>query len=212
MSSLQAQARALGDPTRHRVFLDVVGAGRPVGVGELAARFGLHHNAIRQHLAKLVAAELVVETTAAPAGPGRPRLQYEPSPAADSRWGAVGPYERLSRMLAEVIRSGRTPRDVGRDEGRRRPVPGPGTDALSRLQAVMARDGFEPEARPAGPDLDVVLQRCPFASTAATDPATVCSLHLGMAEGLVEQLPGLEVVDLEPRDPHGGGCVLRVRR
>jgi len=65
-ASLQEQAR-LGDPTRHRIFRYVADAGRPVGVAELTARFELNHNAIRQHLAKLVDAGLVTEATAAAA-------------------------------------------------------------------------------------------------------------------------------------------------
>ena len=54
MSVLQTQARALGDPTRHELFRYIVDAGRPVDVVELTEHLGLHHNAIRQHLAKLV--------------------------------------------------------------------------------------------------------------------------------------------------------------
>jgi DNA-binding transcriptional ArsR family regulator len=69
-------------------------------VAELTAHFGLNHNAIRQHLAKLVEAGLVVETTAAARGPGRPRLLYQVDPVAESRWGVTGPYERLSVLLS----------------------------------------------------------------------------------------------------------------
>src|SRR4051812_37520204 len=103
MTALQEQARALGDPTRHGIFRYVADAGRPVGVAEMTAHFGLNHNAIRQHLAKLLDAGLVVESTVPIAGPGRPRLVYEIDPAAESRWGVVGPYERLSLLLAEII-------------------------------------------------------------------------------------------------------------
>jgi len=209
MTTLQAQARALGEPSRHRIFTELVEAGRPLGIGELTARFDLHHNAIRRHLAKLVEADLVVERTAPPTGRGRPRLLYEPSPLAESRWGAVGPYERLSRMLAEVIRTGRPPREVGRDEGRRRVVPPSKADPRTQLCELLARDGFAPE--PGEADTDVVLRRCPFESTALVDAATVCALHLGIAEGLAERLPGIEVVDLAGGDPRGAGCVLRVR-
>ena len=56
MSDLQLQARALGDPTRHELFRYIADAGRPVDVAELTKHLGLHHNAIRQHLAKLVEA------------------------------------------------------------------------------------------------------------------------------------------------------------
>ena len=59
--TLQEQARALGDPTRHAVFRYVADSGSAVDVAELTEHFGLNHNAIRQHLAKLVDAELVTD-------------------------------------------------------------------------------------------------------------------------------------------------------
>ncbi len=74
------QARALGDPTRNAIFRYIDAASDPVGVAELTDHFGLNHNAIRQHLAKLRDAGLVVEELAAPSGPGRPPLRYRPNP------------------------------------------------------------------------------------------------------------------------------------
>ena len=113
-TTLQEQAKALGDPTRHAIFRHISQAGRAVGVAELIDQFPFNHNAIRQHLAKLVAAGLVVETTAPAAGRGRPRLVYEVNPAVEGQWGTTGPYERLSRLLVEVIRTGLGPEEVGR--------------------------------------------------------------------------------------------------
>src|SRR3954466_13240467 len=114
MSTLQEQARALGDPTRHDVFQYLVAAEGPVDVAELTAHFGLNHNAIRQHLAKLVDAGLVGGGRPPPTGRGRPRLQYEVDPRADSRWGAQGPYERLSLWLAGMGRTRETAVGGGR--------------------------------------------------------------------------------------------------
>ncbi|HEX6421608.1 MAG TPA: ArsR family transcriptional regulator, partial [Acidimicrobiales bacterium] len=156
MTDLQQQARALGDPTRHAVFRYVADACEPVGVAELTAHFRLNHNAIRQHLAKLVAARLVVESKARPSGPGRPRLVYTVDPAAESRWGAVGPYERLSALLVEVIRTGQSPAEIGRraaDEIRVRP---PSGDAIADIVTAMARQGFDPEVRRSGGHTEVV--------------------------------------------------------
>ena len=68
MSSLQVQARALGDPTRHEIFRYLVDAGTDVDVAELTDHVGLNHNAVRQHLAKLVDADLVEEARARPLG------------------------------------------------------------------------------------------------------------------------------------------------
>ena len=104
--TLQEQARALGDPTRHAIFRYLADAGTPVDVAELTEHFGLNHNAIRQHLTKLVHAGLVTEGRAPSSGRGRPRLNYEIHPSAESRWGATGPYERLSLLLSEMLRTG----------------------------------------------------------------------------------------------------------
>jgi predicted ArsR family transcriptional regulator len=211
MTSLQAQARALGDPTRHRVFRYVADAERPVRVAELTDHFGLNHNAIRQHLAKLVAAGLIVETIGAPSGRGRPPLLYELAPTVESRWDVVGPYERLAMWLAEVVRSGDSPEAVGRRAGRRqlllteRP-----DDPLGELVEQMSRQGFEPTVEPHDDGVAVVLHRCPFESTALADPEVVCSLHLGFAEGIADQVGGLGVGGLQPRDPRHARCRLQV--
>ena len=119
MTTLQQQAKALGDPTRHAIFRYIVDSADPVGVSELTAHLGLNHNAIRQHLAKLVDADLVIEEIVPTVGRGRPPLCYRPAPSVDSRWGVTGSYERLSLLLSEVIRTGDSPVEVGRRAGRR---------------------------------------------------------------------------------------------
>lgn len=72
--NLQEQARALGDLTRHANFLLVANSERPIGIAEINEHFPYNHNAIRQHLAKLVAAGLVSEATEPANRRGRPRL------------------------------------------------------------------------------------------------------------------------------------------
>ena len=209
-NTLQLQARALGDPTRHEVFRYIVDADRPVDVAELTEHVGLHHNAVRQHLAKLVEAGLVSEATAPRVGRGRPRLCYTVDPSTESRWGVTGPYERLTLMLTEIIRSGDSPVDVGQRAGRRARVAASGTaDPLSGLMAAMERHGFEPTATRRGDQIDIVLGVCPFETTALADPDTVCGLHLGLAIGTADQLDGLVVDELLPRDPRRGTCRLR---
>ena len=144
---LQRQARALGEPTRHRIFGHLMSSGRPAGVAELTELTGLHHNAVRQHLAKLVDAGLVVESTERPTGRGRPRLAYTIAPSIDGRWGPVGPYERLALLLTEVIRTDDAPIEVGRRAGRRERLgSGRGIDPVAELVDSMARHGFDPRS------------------------------------------------------------------
>lgn len=209
-TTLQQQARALGDPTRHAIFTAISEADQPTTVKELTDRFGLNHNAIRQHLAKLVDAGLVLETTAPPEGRGRPRFIYELNPAVGGPWGTSGPYEQLSRLLAEIIHTGSSAEEVGRRAAERFRVPSPSGDVVADFIAAMARQGFEPEVHDTGSGIEVLLHTCPFASTAAVDRQTVCALHLGMAEGLAEGTD-LSVEELVARDPYSADCRLRLR-
>ena len=217
MVTLQEQARALGEPTRHEIFRYLLRAPGEVGVAELTAHLRLHHNAVRQHLAKLVAAGLLVETFAPRARPGRPPLRYRLSSEAENRWGPTGPFERLSHLLLEVIRTGDTPVEVGRRAGRRYrassgPAPGESArQAVGRLVHTMAREGFDPDVRSHGVRVDVVLRTCPFESTATADPAVVCQLHLGIARGFLEEGDGVVVDELVAGDPSAGDCRLRLR-
>lgn len=213
---MQRQARALGNPTRHAIFRYLEAATAPVGVAELTEVFGLNHNAIRQHLAKLCEAQLVEEELAPPRGPGRRKLQYRIVPAAAGAWGGSSSYEQLALLLIELIGTNRSPREVGYEAGRRvaaphgRRVAGcDGQAALDALEALVARQGFEPERRQRGGRTVLILQQCPYAAAASADPAVVCELHRGLAEGMADALGGgVEVEALVPRDPRRAGCRL----
>ena len=212
MAALQEQARALGDPTRHGIFRYIAEAARPVGVAELTEHFGLNHNAIRQHLAKLVDAGLVTETHAPSSGRGRPRLLYRLDPSAESRWGVAGPYEQLSVMLAEMLRTGDTAYDVGKRSVAPSGDAADGDDPVRIVVEAMERRGFDPVVRNArGNRVDVVLRTCPFESAVLADPDTICDLHLGIAEGVAELAGERLVVDeLEAHDPRRANCRLRM--
>lgn len=211
-AELQLEARALGDPTRHRLFRYIVQAERPVGVAELTEFVALNHNAVRQHLAVLKDAGLVVEEIEDSGRPGRPRLLYHLHPEAAGDWGTPGPYAWLASLLGEVIRRKQAPRQAGRQEGRRRAAEIAGTaEPAELLQDEMTRRGFRPTRKRRGNRLDFVLGRCPFADVALGDPDTVCQLHLGIAEGLAEGLGTMEVERLVPKNPRRAGCRLVVR-
>jgi predicted ArsR family transcriptional regulator len=208
-TTLQEQARALGDPTRHAIYRHIADVGRPVGIAELNEEFTFNHNAIRQHLAKLLAAGLVIESKVHGAGRGRPRLVYEPNPALEGQWGTTGPYERLSRLLVEVIRTGLDAEEVGRRAADLFRVPSPSGDIVADVGAAMARQGFEPETRPVPGGAEIILHNCPFASVALADRRTVCALHLGIAEGLTDDTAA--VTELVAYDPRKADCRLRIR-
>lgn len=210
---LQLEARALGDATRYRLFRYIVEAPRPVGVRELTKHVGLNHNAVRQHLAVLREAGLVIEETEPRDQPGRPRLLYRRHPEASERWDTPGSYVWLAGLLSTAIRRKQTPRQAGRQDGHRRAaeISGQG-DPADLLEREMSGRGFRPLRTERGDRLEFVLRRCPFVEVASADPGTVCELHLGMAEGLTEGLGQLRVEGLVPKDPHVAGCRLSVRR
>jgi len=184
-----------------------------VGVAELTEHCGLNHNAVRQHLAKLVDAGLLVEATSAPNGRGRPRLVYRLDPATDSRWGVSGPYERLSVLLTEMLRTGEPAEQVGERAGRelRFGSSAPGADPVAELSDEMARHGFEPQIERDEDRFTLVLGHCPFASAAVAGQDTICRLHLGLAKGAAEAIGGIEVDRLVPHDPHVANCQLDCR-
>jgi predicted ArsR family transcriptional regulator len=208
----QRQARALGDPTRSAIFWHVVEAGRAVRVAELVQHFGLNHQGVRQHLAKLADAGLLVEEIAEPAGSGRPPLQYRIAPQAITTWVGPSPYAELSVLLLQVLDSGRSAREVAAEAGRSVEAPLEGLEPLDVIEAEMARRGFEPQRVHTSSTVDIVLQRCAFEVAADADRAVVCELHLGLAEGMTEVLGGgLEVTELVARDPAQAGCRLKLR-
>lgn len=182
-----------------------------MGVAELTSHFGLNHNGIRQHLAKLTDAGLVVEETRADGRPGRPRLTYRVDPAADGRWGTPGPYQHLSMALLEMLATDASAKQVGRKMSRHLDLGDPAgrLDPAEKLERSIARGGFEPRMDRRGKQVEFVLTNCPFAEAAALDPDTVCDLHLGLAEGLAERIGGVTVETLVRRRPHQAGCRLR---
>jgi predicted ArsR family transcriptional regulator len=212
-AATQRRARALGDPTRFAIFRAIAEAEVPCTIAELRASFALNHTTIRQHLAILVEAGLLRESVAPPSGPGRPRLQYAVAPGIEGTWTHDGPYERLALMLLEALRSGRAAREVGFEYGRQSASAAfAGSDPFDAVEADVARAGFEPQRVDHGDEMQLTLAHCPFANVAAEDPATVCLLHRGLADGLAESVGGVEVVELRPRPPHLAGCQLRFVR
>ncbi|HET7487822.1 MAG TPA: hypothetical protein VFJ85_07830 [Acidimicrobiales bacterium] len=217
---LQRQARALGQPTRHALFRLIDQAPEPPGVRELATTLGLHHSAVRQHLALLIGAGLVLEERDPVVARGRPRSIYRRAPGVLGVWGSENHFERLAALLLDAVRTRDEPRLVGRDAGRA--ITGSpagqsasaGRAAFDVLTDLVAAHGFAPlqAGSPAAPEL--VLTRCPYASLAAVAPDVVCELHRGLAEGIADNLPcdqPVEVVALVRRDPVVAGCRLLLR-
>jgi predicted ArsR family transcriptional regulator len=186
----------------------------PMTVGDVAAAVGLHVNTARFHLDGLVDAGLASRESEHREQPGRPRTLY----AADPDRAPAG--RRSYRLLAEILTSylaGRTRRPVesalaaGTEWGRflaRRPKPfrrvGAG-EARTQLVSVLDEVGFDPEAVRRGRTDQVVLHQCPFREIARDQPDVVCSVHLGLMRGLLDELDA--PLQVERLDPHLDGTV-----
>ena len=214
---LQRQAQALGDPSRFTIFEHISRSPTPLGIAELTDRMGFNHNAVRQHLTKLLEAGLITESTEKRTTRGRPRLVYKARTDAFDQFQnrPGGSYQRLAAMLLDLATSNDTAYDVGRRSASLptpvaaddldRPGSDPSTDEItSALVGRLERDGFAPSAH--GPQ--ITLGRCPFADLAAVDAGVVCELHRGLIDGHLEQLPGTSRAVLSPKPPHAAGCTV----
>ncbi len=212
---IQRQAQALGDPSRFEIFEHIASSPGPVGVAELTDLMGFNHNAIRQHLAKLLDAGLVTETAEKRQTRGRPRLTYRARGDAFDRFQnrSGGSYRRLAGLLLDLVVSGDTPHEVGRRsagcEGFADPAPAAPTQAeiATALATRLEADGFDPSTN----GVRIELNRCPFADLAGADPSIVCELHRGLIDGCVEELSTTTRATLTPRPPEQAGCVVDIK-
>jgi predicted ArsR family transcriptional regulator len=195
---------------RRSDVLDLLCAvGAPAGAREIADRLGLHPNTARFHLEALVDAGLATRATQARTVPGRPSLAYQAA-------GSGAPGHRRYRLLAEMLASlivgmlpepGEAAAQAGREWGRyltERPAPFHG------LAAILAEAGFAPEAVADGAGYQLRLRQCPFREVAEAHQEVVCQLHLGLMQGVLDEMrapvaadrlrpfaePGLCVADL----------------
>jgi predicted ArsR family transcriptional regulator len=193
-----------------------------LGVQELAHRSGLHVNTVRFHLDRLVAEGLVARHLQRRTLRGRPRLLFTAVPGPD-RSADRRNYRLLSEMLAGffadiVPEAGEQAQQIGRTWGRylsSRPAPyrhSTEEKALPELLRVLDEVGFDPEPAETATGHRIRLRHCPFLEVAEAHQEVVCSLHLGLMQGvLAEQRAPLTTDRLHPfAEP--GACVADIHR
>lgn len=206
-SPRSARTPVLGE-SRSRTLAVLQDAGRPLGVNDVAEQLGLHANTARFHLDGLVDAGLVERTTEEREQPGRPRTLYAALP------GSEGAGQRSYRLLAEILtsylaatssRPANAAAEAGFTWGRylaERPPPFRRTDAAAatgQLVKMLDDVGFAPEATTAGRKRQILLHHCPFREAAVEHREVVCSVHLGLMQGLLAELDApLTAERLEP--------------
>ncbi len=177
----------------------------PLPVSEVARRLGLHLNTARFHLDHLVRGGQVDRTTEPRATPGRPRTLYRALPGASSG-------RRNYRLLAEILAGSLTGqatepaaaataagRAWGRSMADRPPTRPDSESATTGLVAVLDRVGFAPEEVTVGRRRRVLLHHCPFLEAAQRNPEVVCAVHLGLMQGVLDEMRAPVVAErLEP--------------
>lgn len=182
-------------------------ADAPLGVADLVGATGLHENAVRRALARLVT-DGRVHAEEAPAGGrrGRPRRLHR---AVD---GPERPYRELLSLVLGLLAGGRgdghgAAFDAGRAHGRAAAARGTATEAVT---GALAELGFSPSRRGDG-EGGIALEACPFADQVlGPGGRTLCSLHHGIVAGVAEARGGA-ITSFEAADPSRAPCTLAVR-
>ena len=173
----------------------------PSTTAALAARTGLHENTVREHLARLVDARYVVREREHRTTRGRPRTVYRAvsrddvrrDPGAARHLAESVARARLTSLLlqgygADVRDVAASARAAGRAMVDDLPRPVGPLDQLVALEAHLDQLGFDPVLDRERATFD--LWRCPFLDLARQRPEIVCSVHLGLARGVLEQVGG----------------------
>ncbi len=202
--------RALSSPVRARL-LEVLHDEPDLDTAELAQRLDLHVNTVRTHLGVLEDAGLVEPVTEDRDRPGRPRLLYRAVARGPAPDAADDGYRFLATILASSLAAtsqdpAATAEQAGRAWGgfvvdQPTPLARLGTtEALDRLVTLLEEFGFAPELEDEDADQPrLVLRRCPFLDVAREHQDVVCSIHLGLMRGALDQIgASIEVEDLIP--------------
>src|SRR5690606_31678041 len=152
----------------------------PLGVGDVAARIGVHANTVRFHLDALVTSGAVEGITEPSSGRGRPRTVYAPRRGMDR--GGQREYLLLARILLSRLASDEADAETAAVEAGRAwgghllpPVPPFRTvearEAVERLTGLLADLGFDPAPVHGPPDR-------PADPTATADADTPVHAHV----------------------------------
>jgi predicted ArsR family transcriptional regulator len=207
-------ARALGEETRFGVYRRVCTADAPVSVGSLAEMFSLHPNAIRQHLARLEQAGLIVSRPdRGGGGAGRPRRLYEPSPATIDFAHPPRSTRALVSVLAEALSTlpGDRKRLVSFGQGwgrawatRRKRGNGRtprGRRARADLLARELRDwGWRPVTQVENGSVRLTADRCLFDGLGPAVNGKACALEEGLLSGIAQTFLNGHAKEIRARD------------
>lgn len=170
-------------------------------IAELVEATGLHPNTVREHLQRLIDAGYVVTETEHRTTRGRPRVLYTAATGEDAASSPVA-----AQRAQDAARRGDLLRRVYPADGDEQLDPA----ALHQLDALvedLGDAGFDPLVDETALTID--LTPCPHATT-ADHRGTLCSVHVGLMDGVLAQARGpLKVEGIAPScDP--AQCVVQL--
>jgi predicted ArsR family transcriptional regulator len=189
--------RALAAVTRVRILELLRASPQGLDASQIAKKVELHHNTVRSHLALLLDAGLVTKSDRKSSRPGRPRAVFEA--AGDEQAPDQAGYQMLAQILASYLAGSTSDpsaaaESLGQSWGRyltERPFPFENVArdaAIEQLSELFAEMGFEPEVISDQVNTQMLLHRCPYREVAQARPEVVCSVHLGLMRGVLEEL------------------------
>jgi predicted ArsR family transcriptional regulator len=172
-------------------------------IGELCEATGLHANTVREHLQRLIEGGYVVQATEHRTTRGRPRTLYS---AATGLGDASSPIARDKVTAA-----------ARRGDLLRRVLPGSasalGREVTYQLDALiehLEESGFEPVIDDV--QLTVDLSPCPHAAGRAEDRPLLCSVHLGLMQGVLTEAGGPLSADAVRTSALPADCTVQLRQ
>lgn len=203
--------RQLGE-TRQRLLRALLGAQEGGTVELLCQRLGVTHNAVRQHLAGLIADGFVERAHARPSG-GRPLAVFRLTEAGRELFPRN--YGAIATALLELLRErmggeelDRLMRDMGKALGRREVAPGEAStpEAVTRaLAAQLDRLGYEAVPARREGEWQIEAFNCVFHDLARRHPE-VCRFDIAY----LEAAGGREVRHMECIVRGGACCRFRI--
>ncbi|WP_311258454.1 helix-turn-helix domain-containing protein [Microbacterium sp. WCS2018Hpa-9] len=163
---------------------------------------GLHPNTVREHLQRLIEGGYVIQASEHRTTRGRPRTLYS---AVTGAADASSPIARNKAKAAAV-----------RGDLLRRVHPASasalGRDATYQLDALiehLEESGFEPVVD--DEQLTVDLSPCPHAAGRAEDRPMLCSVHLGLMQGVLTEAGGPLAAEAVRTSALPADCTVQLR-
>jgi predicted ArsR family transcriptional regulator len=196
---------SLADPTRRRLYVFVSRATGPISRDEAADALALPRQTAAYHLDRLATEGLLdVEFSRRSGrtgpGAGRPAKLYRRSQLDHEASVPPRRYGLAARILLAAVASGSvkrrdvvdTARSVGLEIGE------------GGLDRALGETGYDPATE----DGEIRFRNCPFHALKVKDQRTVCTLNLGLVEGILAGAADSRTAFLEPSDEY---CCVRIR-